>query len=210
MASNKTTRITQNLYYTGNIYNPNAVKGDILVNNDTSFVLLNVGADGTVLISNSAQPTGLEWGTATGSSFAYGGCFFSNTGGTSYTITSTTSVINLTRTSTSLSADITHTSPFKLTYTGSVTKVFNIEGSASLDSSDTHNIYIALNGTDITASFAQQNGGGGGGGGSLAALNTFITISLAQNDFVELFLQRPSGTASRPVFAARLNMISNN
>jgi len=59
IASGGTGQITQTLAF--NALSPQTTKGDIIVNNGTNDIRLGVGADGTALVADSAQATGLKY-----------------------------------------------------------------------------------------------------------------------------------------------------
>ncbi len=59
IASGGTGQVTQTLAFNG--LSPQTTKGDIIANNGTDDVRLGVGANGTALIADSGQATGLKW-----------------------------------------------------------------------------------------------------------------------------------------------------
>lgn len=92
----------------------------------------------------------------------------------------------------------------RATYTGAITRDFEVEAWASLTSNNNNvlRLYIAKNGTAITTSFAE---GTANAGGRAEGLVTASVVELETNDFVEIFVSNES--AGNNVTDIHLNVI---
>lgn len=125
----------------------------------------------------------------------HGGCYVSTPAATTVTVAGTFYV--LAGTTTALDLDLfTHSSPGRITYTGTTTRTFFVTASASVVSS-ANNILIstriAKNGTTIAASEMQFY--------KTTAADTKIVssqtiVSLAQNDYLEMYITCDSAGAT--------------
>lgn len=83
--------------------------------------------------------------------------------------------------------DFTHTSPGRLTYTGAVTKKFEIISAIAFTSSQSNQIVrfrVAKNGTTVAASEIARKLGTGT---DLGALPLVFEVELVTNDYIEIF-----------------------
>lgn len=86
-----------------------------------------------------------------------------------------------------ISSGFTHATPNKLTYTGTATKVFKITADLTCTHTAQNAILtfsIAKNGTNITNSSIQRKVGTGG---DIGALSMSWAVSLATNDYLEVY-----------------------
>jgi hypothetical protein len=198
---------TQDLYYDGFIVKPSLLKGSTLVHNGSYFDILPLGSTGTVYTASSADALGIQWSSISGRTSFYGDCYASSTGAAlSYTIanSATPGIVNITSTTNMVSSNVTHTSPFKLTYTGSATKDFMVLGLASTTINSGTAIYIVKNSTVSMQSFSTFQST------TTSVPMTFVIISLSQNDFVELYMGNTSGPTTANFYNVRLLMYSLN
>jgi hypothetical protein len=117
----------------------------------------------------------------------HAGCYISTPAST--TITSAGTYYLLAGTSTALAlSGFTHSSPGRLTYTGTITQTFKIESKFSI-TADHNNILIeariAVNGTTNVSS-EQENSHTTGA--NTAGVNCGSFISLSTNDYVETYV----------------------
>ncbi len=124
---------------------------------------------------------------------SYGGFYVSSAAATG-NITATTYLI-LGGTTTAFALNhFTHASPNRLTYTGASTKVFDLICSISFTSSQSNEIArfrVAKNGTaDATSEVARKLGTGS----DIGALALVHEISLATNDYLEIFATLDAST----------------
>ena len=80
----------------------------------------------------------------------------------------------------------------RATYTGAITRDFEVEAWASLSSNNNNvlRLYIAKNGTAITTTFTE---GTANAGGKAEGLVTASVLELAENDFIEVFVSNETG-----------------
>lgn len=80
----------------------------------------------------------------------------------------------------------------RATYTGAVTRVFEVEAWAALASNNNNvlRLYIAKNGTAITTSFGEATANAGG---RAEGIVTASVVEMATNDYVEIFVSNETG-----------------
>lgn len=141
---------------------------------------------GVVLFISLTTTPGLSTYITSEAILSYGG-FYVSSATASAAITATTYLI-LAGTTTALALNhFTHASPNRLTYTGVSTKVFEIICSISFTSSQSNQIArfrVAKNGTpDANSEVARKLGTGT----DIGALALVDEISLATNDYLEIY-----------------------
>lgn len=92
----------------------------------------------------------------------------------------------------------------RATYTGAVTRVFEVEAWAALASNNNNvlRLYVAKNGTAITTSFGEATANAGG---RAEGIGTASVVELATNDYVEIFVSNETG--SNNITDINLNVI---
>jgi len=92
----------------------------------------------------------------------------------------------------------------RATYTGAITRVFEVEAWAALASNNNNvlRLYIAKNGTAITTSFGEATANAGG---RAEGIVTASVVELEQNDYIEVFVSNETG--SNNITDINLNVI---
>jgi len=166
--------------------------GDIYVYNGTETVQLAAGTNGQHLISNNATTTGLEW-----ASKDYGSMYYTQIGTTiangSPPITYERLLLDITDPTTSGTLlNFTQNNNCRLTYTGTLTKTFNISTYIIFYPSNTDVVYFEynINGSLNTESLTSINLL------TTARVTTVLNLitTLATNQYVEVFI---AGTSAR-------------
>lgn len=116
-----------------------------------------------------------------------------NATATTLTVSTPTKALGTT-TANPINERFSHTSN-RATYTGAVTRVFEVEAWAALSSTSNKilRLYIAKNGTEITTSYAE---GVSNAGGKAEGLVTASVVELATDDYVEVFVSNESNGSS--------------
>jgi hypothetical protein len=95
----------------------------------------------------------------------------------------------------------------RLTYTGSTTRKFHIQGSVSMFSANNNNeliLYLAKNGTEINATKATQFTSTG----QPRETTAFFIEELVTNDYIELFIENATASSNITVQDAKLMALS--
>ena len=124
-------------------------------------------------------------------SLIYGGIYISSS--TTTTLSATTPAKASGTTTTMALNGFTHPANNRLTYTGSVTRVFHVTASLSastISGAETVDFYFYKNGTTpITGAQIQREVANN----DIGAVSIECLVSLAQNDYVEIWLESLSG-----------------
>lgn len=146
------------------------------------------GSNGATGPTGYTGATGATGPTGPGIGAAYGGCYVSTPAATTITTHNTWYVMQGTTTSTNLTG-FTHTSPGKLTYTGSATRVFRVGATIQLQTntaSITAKARFGVSGT--TDATTEQATTYGPSASDIRPLVLEALISLAQNQYIEVYL----------------------
>lgn len=126
---------------------------------------------------------------------------------TTITLAGTFYVLQGTTTAEFLASLFTHASPGRLTYTGTPTKQVQITALVSFSAS-ANNILtkwrIAKNGATIAASETQQFKGTGA---NIETVVCHATVSLATNDYIEIFCTNDSAGSTMTAVTSRLEIL---
>jgi hypothetical protein len=169
-------------------------KGDIIAATAADTVSkLTVGANNTVLTADSSTATGLKWATPSSGTPAFVGVglynqavSFAYTAGVNKQITFTTENFD----TNTFHDNSTNTS--RITIPTGYAGKYNIQATWASDSAGSYgNIYLYKNGSAIT-NIGTDGGkivGIGGMSNNYFAINGGVTISLAEADYVEMYIQ---------------------
>jgi len=139
---------------------------------------------------------------------AYGNIYITSPSETNITSVGTPVKVNGTTSSVRMFRAASSTSN-RITYSGSRTKVFNIQASLSgfsASSNVNYTFFIAKNGTILPSTGIQTRFFGGGGGSSdVRALSFTGTVELNPTDYIEVFVQNDENTNN--VTVSRLNLL---
>lgn len=181
---------------------------------------------GTLFSGSGTYVNGYTTGTFTGYNFnnswgvecpglpleidavAYGNIYITSPSETNITSVGTPVKVNGTTSSVRMFRAASSTSN-RITYSGSRTKVFNIQASLSgfsASSNVNYTFFIAKNGTILPSTGIQTRFVGGGGASSdVRALSFTGTVELNPTDYIEVFVQNDENTNN--VTVSRLNLL---
>ena len=189
-----------------------AAKLDLSGASGTTFKMVDTNQALGKVMTSSAAGVG-SWADPNTLTFASGYCYFeaASTSGTAIAtaVTSTQYLINLASTSVNLT-NFTSNSLSRLTYTGTPTKVFRVNCSASIANNSgilpqQFNLWGRKNGSAITGSSGRLTTDTSTTDFFTAAFS--YTISLATNDYIECYISNETGTVSAKIGSLQISIM---
>lgn len=170
---------------------------------ECSFTGDGAALNGVLGDSNSAMFTG---NTGIDNSRYFANYYMTNNATATTIAANTPTKIEGTTTAAALNEKFSH-SDNRATYTGAVTRVFQVQAWAALSANNNNvlRLYVAKNGIAITDYFSE---GTANSGGRAEGVSTGATVELETGDYVEIFTSNES--ASVDVTGQNLNVIVSN